>query len=400
MKLLFLTSRLPYPPDRGDRTRVFYLLQHLAAEHQITLVTFVSQRAELAQLDGLKPYTTAVRWVPQGRMRSIFMVGAHFWRRQPLQALYYRSPKMQLLLDNLLVNEPFDAVYCHLFRMAPYLEPYDHLYRIVDLTDLISREIADARPYHSPLWRLVYGLELPRIERYERRVAQRFNEVWLVSEPERAALATAVPAANVQAVGLGVALTTPPAVEPVAPVLTFIGHLDVYHNVDAVRWLAGDILPRVRERVPAATLRIVGAGRGDGVADLAALPGVTLDGFVPDLGTVLRQTAVSVAPLRFAAGVQNKVLDAMAGGRPVVTTPVVNMGIGAQDGRDLLLAEDAAGLAAQIVALLQDPPRRAAIGASARRFVAQHFTWQTAVARMRRIEAGLQAHRAAPGRQA
>lgn len=389
MNLLFLTSRLPYPPDRGDRMRVFNMLKHLSAEHEITLVTFVADRDELVHLAELESVTTAVHWIPQSRARSALTVGVNAWRDQPLQALYYRSGKMARLLDQLLANQLFDAVVCHLFRMAPYLADRRDLYRIVDLTDLISREIAAARPYRSPLWRAIYRLELPRIERCERQVARQFNEVWLISDAERAALATAVPEANLHTIPNGVALMDPPQTEPAAPVLTFVGHLDVFHNVDAARWLATEILPRVQTAVPAATLRIVGAGRGAGVADLAALPGVGIDGFVPDMGAVLRAAAVSVAPLRFAAGVQNKVLEAMAAGRPVVTTPMVNAGIGAVDGRDLLVGSDADQIAAHIVDLLRDADKRKRVGAHGRGFVQTHFSWQRVVDRMRRIEAQL-----------
>jgi glycosyltransferase involved in cell wall biosynthesis len=200
-------------------------------------------------------------------------------------------------------------------------------------------------------------------------------------------------AANIQVVpnGVDLELFRPLDQPPATNNLIFVGHMAVFHNVDAAVYLAREILPLVQGEVPGCRLTIVGAEPSLQVQQLAQNPNVTVTGFVPDLNAYLNDAAVFVAPLRFAAGVQNKVLEAMAAGRPVVTTSLVNNGIGAEDGRDLLVADQTQVLVAHITTLLQQPQLRLEMGRSARRFVGRKFSWDYAVQRLEEIEARLKA---------
>jgi len=392
MRILFLTSRLPFPPDRGDRLRAYHFLEHLSAEHEVDLISFVAHDAEREHLASLRAFCQDIQTVHMDARRSALGAAANAWRREPLQALYYRSAPMHRLVDQTLATaaakgHPFAAVVVHLFRMAPYAERSDHVYRIVDLTDVISQEVTRSLPYRGLIWRLIYRREGARIERYERWVAGTFDETWLISQADRQVLAARCPRANIRVVPNGVdAAQFFPTGEPCQPDrLIFVGHLGVFHNSDAVIHLVRDILPRVREQCPSCTLDIVGPAPGAEVQRLAAEPGVTVTGFVPDLNRHLNQAAVFVAPLRFAAGVQNKVLEAMAAARPVVTTPLVNAGLGARAGQELLLADGADAMADQIVALLRDSDLRARIGQAAQAFVRRACSWDGVAQRMREI---------------
>lgn len=391
MKILCLTPRLPFPPDRGDRLRAFNVIKRLSGEHELHLLSFIASNAERQQAAALEPFCRSLHVVPLGPRRSAATVALNAWRRLPLQALYYRSAAMQQAVDDTLRRERFDAAYIHLFRMAPYLDGRRDLYRIVDLTDVISSELARSMSYRSAASRLVYRVEAPRIARYEREVAQRFEEVWLVSEHDRQLLAQQCPNANVRVVPNGVDFGAfyPIGQQAEQFSLLFTGHMRVFHNIDAATFLAREILPLVRRQILDCTLTLVGADPGPEVQALASQAGVTVAGFVPDLNAALNGAAVFVAPLRFAAGVQNKVLEAMAAGRPVVTTSIVNQGLGAQAGRDLLIADDAATLANQIVALLGDASLCARVGLAGRVHVRQKFSWDSAAAQMQRVEEGL-----------
>jgi sugar transferase (PEP-CTERM/EpsH1 system associated) len=388
MRILCLTSRLPYPPNRGDRLRAFHFIEHLSREHELHLLSFIAEEAERRHIAPLRQYCEEVRVVLMKRGRSLTSVAANLWRRQPLQALYYRSPAMRRLVEGVLAAEPFDAAYVHLFRMAPYVAHHPELYRIVDLTDVISKEIDRSLAYRGPVSRLVYRVERPRIERYERWVAGTFEETWLVSEADREILAADCPRANIQVVTNGIDTTQfYPTGEPAQPnSLVFVGHMRVLHNIDAVRHLVEDVLPLIRRQIPTATLSIVGANPAPEVRSLGEHQGVTVTGFVPDLNAALNRSAVFVAPLRFAAGVQNKVLEAMAAARPVVTTSLVNEGLRAAPGRHLLIADDAVSTAEHAVALLRDDQLRRTIGQAGLAFVREKYSWEHAVERVRDIE--------------
>lgn len=391
MKILFLTSRLPYPPNRGDRSRVFNFIKHLSREHDLSLASFIAHESERQALEPLGAFCRDVRVVAMSQRRSALSVLFNLWRREPLQALYYRSGAMRRLIDHMLSSEPFDVIYTHLFRMAPYVAARPDLYRVVDLTDVISEELIRSMPYRGWASRLLYQLETPRIRRYERRVAETFEETWLISEADKQALTTTCAATNVRVVPIGVDEERfYPTGQPCEPdSLIFVGHLSVFHNVDAVTHLVQDVLPLVRRQIPGCTLKIVGAEPNAQVRSLAGDPATTVTGYVPDLNDYLNRAAVFCAPLRFAAGVQTKVIEAMATARPVVTTSLVNAGLGARAGRDLLIADDAAATADQIVALLRDKELQRKIGQAGLQFVRQKYSWGSVVARMRAIESDL-----------
>lgn len=386
MRILFLTARLPYPPTRGDRLRAYHFLRVLSREHRLTLLSFIEDEAEAGQLSGLRPFCEDIQLVHRAPWQSALGVGLNMWRPSPFQSLYYRSDIMQRAVDRLL-ERSFDLVYVHLFRMARYVAGRTQPYRVLDLTDAISGEVARSLPYRPALWRLVYRLELPRIRRYEREVTGRFDETWVISEAERAALLANGARGQVRVVANGVESERyrprpRPATEPV---LAFVGHLGVFHNVDAAEQLACEILPRVRARVPAARLLLIGAEPVARVRDLSVEPGVRVVGPVADLNAALGEAAVFVAPLRFAAGVQNKVLEAMAAGLPVVTTTEVNAGLGATPGEHLIVADDSQAAAEAVTGLLGDPTARARLGRAGRGFVLGRYRWEEVLERVTEI---------------
>jgi polysaccharide biosynthesis protein PslH len=177
------------------------------------------------------------------------------------------------------------------------------------------------------------------------------------------------------------------AVEPARasePRLMFLGNLSVPHNVDAAVYAAREVLPRVRAVRPDATLWLVGAAPRPEVQALAEAPGVTVTGALPDLAPVLAAAHVMVAPLRFSSGIQNKVLEAMAAGLPVVTTSGVAGGVPGSEGL-LRAADDADGLSREVLALLADPAAAAAQAERARAHARAHFSWDALARELERV---------------
>lgn len=391
MRILFLTSRLPYPPDRGDRLRTFQFLCDFAQEHEVTLISFVASEQEAAQAAKLEKCCVKIQLVPLPRRRSAINVVTNIWRDMPLQALYYRSAEMDRAVHRLMLGSRFDLAYVHLFRMAPYLIDKPDIYRVVDFTDMISLEIEASLAYLPAHWRAVYSLELPRLQRFERQLMSRVDEAWLISRRDAQLLKNGPDQARIGIVPNSVdeRLFAVNNSHAHAMRLIFVGNLEVKHNIDALIYFVEEILPIVRRTVPECILQIVGAGDPGSIGRLANKPGVTLSGYVPDLAEAYAGSTVSVAPLRFSAGIQNKVIEAMAAGVPVVTTSAVNAGLGAMDNRDLLIADSPSHFAAQVVRLLQDQPMRQNVGQSGREFVRSQFSGNRALERLRAIESML-----------
>ena len=389
MRILFLTSRMPSPPVGGDRHRVYHILRTAAeAGHRIDLVTFDDGRSDAGALEPLRRLTSSLEVVTMPKFASWWMAARALPSRVPLQAAYYRSDEMSRRVARAFDEASPDAVYTHLFRMAPYAlaeQTRRDARWILDLTDVISAGIARSLPFRRGFQRWLYHVEGSRIARYESEIAPRFDECWVISEAEARALTRLAPRASVRVVPIGF--------EPERGVTTiarertrllFFGNHDVLHNVDAARFLATEVLPIVRESVPEATLDI--AGKNSNVVEsLARRPGVRVLGFVPDLDRELSCASLFVAPHRFAAGVQTKVLQALGAGVPVVTTPVVLQGLAPAPDDIVRVGSDAASIAAEIVALLRDPVEAAALGRRGRAWATGRFSWRESLEAFERL---------------
>ena len=388
MRILFLTGRLPYPPNRGDRLRAYHFLRVLSQQHQITLLSFIGDNREAGLIGPLRQFCEDIQLVHRGQFQSTMTTGLNAWRALPFQSLYYRSSVMQGAVDRLLDRGRFDAVYVHLFRMAQFVAGRSRPYRILDLTDAISSEVERSLPYRDPKWQLVYRLELPRIRRYERDVVRHFDETWLISNAERQKLLDGKDNPKIHVVPNGVdsARYRPSGLPVDSPRLIFVGHMGVFHNVDAAEYLVREILPRVRAEFPNTSLDLVGAEPAPPVKHLASTPGVRVLGHVADLNAALNDASIFVAPLRFAAGVQNKVLEAMAVGLPVVTSTYVNNGLEAEGGRHLLVANEPDQFAAAILTLLKDTQLRRNLGRAGREFVMNQYRWEDVLERVNAIQ--------------
>ncbi|MCD4689934.1 glycosyltransferase [bacterium] len=398
MRILFLTSRLPYPPHRGDRVRTFNFLKAFASRHDVHLVSFIESDAEREAAAELKGICSR-ELVVLGKRRSLLNIATHALSPMPYQALYYRSAEMQAVVQAAFADGTFDLIYVHLFRMAPFIVPLlgrrpsgggSDVRAVLDLTDSVASEIELSIRHRAALTRFPYMWESRKIRAYETRVMPGFDETWVISEADRDDVLLGASGARVEIVPNGVddrLFELDPSMSDSGEVV-FVGNLSVPHNIDAVEFLIGDVMPRLRAAEPGATLRVVGKGAGDRVRCICdAADWCTLTGFVPDLRDAYRNAAVFAAPLRFAAGVQNKMLEAMAAGVPVVTTPTGNRGLQAAPGSEIVVASGGAEFACALGEVLSDARRRDALSKAGRRFISGRFSWSHALERAEAVGA-------------
>ncbi|HMI30315.1 MAG TPA: glycosyltransferase, partial [Candidatus Limnocylindrales bacterium] len=267
MRVLFLTSRFPYPPVGGDKNRVFHFIRALSrAGHEVHLVSFdAAVRARPS--DAIAPLTSLLASLRVVRKPSILSAARAFLALPgtlPLQTAYYESSRMRARVTEALARVNPDVVYTHLFRMAPYAlaEMSRHPAAwVLDLTDVISSEIARSLDYRGALDRWLYRVEGLRIAAYERRVAPLFDRCWVVGATEARALAAVAPGARIEVVPIGVdgeAREEPRHMPRDPATILFYGYHRIFHNRDAARFLARDIFPLVRALIPEATLEIAG----------------------------------------------------------------------------------------------------------------------------------------------
>jgi sugar transferase (PEP-CTERM/EpsH1 system associated) len=374
VRVLVLVTRLPVPPWRGDQVRAFHHLRHLAVRHDVTCCALLPREPPAAsrrQMEAMGVRLVVVRLGLAGAAPAL--ARALVGDRRPLQVLLYDRARARREVASLLAGG-FDVVHAQLVRTAPYLPPAGGPPVVLDLIDALSVNLARrAVQERGPLGPIA-AIEARRLAACERTLIARSARTLVVSALERDALGGGD---RVVVVPNGVDRDAFPFDDGPRPPasLLFFGNLGYFPNVDAAVWLARDIYPRVREAVPAARLRLAGARPPRAVRGLGRLPGLSLAADVPDMAPEIAAATVAVVPMRAGSGLQNKVLEAMAVGTPVVATPGVAAALEGRVGEHLLVADDAAGLAEAIVTLLRDPGRARAMAEAAHDLVGRRYEW-------------------------
>ncbi len=386
MNVLYLTAEVPYPLTSGY-LRHFHFLRGLGAEHAIVHLSLTRQGA----LDpGARPALSA-----HVQRLEVFgaATAAHGPRLARSVARRRAAHDLRRATASELARGATDVVLLSGKDTFPALRAIRDVPLVIDVCDAASVRLRGELAVAPPRRRAALALRLAEIERVERRLIARTPHLLFASERDRAA----VGAGRGIVVPNGVDLEhwTPAGIPAVAPVVAFSGSMAYPPNHDAALRLVEAVMPRVRSRVPAARAVVAGrAPRPDLRAAALVAGGVTLTGACADLRPHLRAAAVYCAPLRFASGIQNKLLEALALGLPVVTTEVAAAGlrIGGED-PPLVVAEGDGAIADAVAALLADPGERARLGAAGRAFVERNFSWARSIAQ---LESALHAAARAP----
>ena len=384
-EVLFLAHRIPYPPDKGDKIRSWRILDFLAKRFRVHLAAFADDPRDLAHKNFLESLCESVTIVPldpkKARRRSLkgFLTG------EPLSFQYFQDRRMREAV-RALRQRPLAAEIVFSSSMAPYIEkPAPGRKRIVDFCDADAEKWrAYARGARGPM-AFVYAREAQTLARAETRIANWADASFAVTAEEaaifnaRKGLAKSV---GWFANGVDTAYFDPQAADmPTAPPndCVFVGAMDYRANAAGVFYFLDRVWPLVRKAHPVATFAIVGANPPASLAALSGHDGVRVTGRVDDVRPWLAGAKAVVAPLRVARGVQNKVLEAMAMGKPVVVSPEAIAGIAAPAEAAIVSASPEA-MAEAIGDLLNNDEKRRAMGEAARRNVLANYQWDAALA--------------------
>jgi sugar transferase (PEP-CTERM/EpsH1 system associated) len=369
MRILFLTHRLPYAPNRGDRVRSHQLLRTLAAQAEVELVSLVHDRDEESRADDVRPLVTHLTTLRVPRLRNRVRALGALVDRSPLTHVLLNAPGMTATLTNIMATRPPDLVLAYCSSMARFAleSPLAGVPLVLDMVDLDSGKWTDlARTQGRPRnW--IYAREARCLARFEAKAVRHARATLVVNERERDNVLELVPDAKVHVVPLGVELQSlrPPTDGAENARVVFCGVMNYRPNEEAALWLAREVWPLVRLRRPDARLLLLGANPSRAVRGLPATdPTVEVTGSVPDVRPGLWRSAVSAAPLFIARGVQTKVLEAVAAGLPAVVTPAVFAGLPPEVMPACSIAETAPAFAGALLDLLgrSAAERRAIVG--------------------------------------
>jgi sugar transferase (PEP-CTERM/EpsH1 system associated) len=388
MRILYVT---PYVPSL-IRVRSYNLIRYLERRgHQVTVLALQSSDNELADAKALREEGVEVETVFLSRRNSLLNCVRALSTRTPLQAAYCWSSAMETRLRTLMAERQFDLVHVEHLRGAHFGAVAGGVPRVYDSVDCISL-LFDRTRRESPRWtsRLMAQVELGRTQRYEARLLAMYDAVLITSSDDKTALERLANNSDqarqapvfVLTQGVDLDYFTPADVPRDAESLVFSGKMSYHANVAAVLYLAQEIMPLVWARRPQATLTLVGQNPPPVIRALAADPRIQVTGYVPDIRPYLARATVSVTTIRYGAGVQTKVLEAMAMATPVVTTSRACGALEVRDGEHLLIAEGADMLAWQIERVLADPALAADLGRNGRHYVETHHDWQAITERL------------------
>jgi glycosyltransferase involved in cell wall biosynthesis len=381
-RVLFLTPRHPFPPMRGDQRRTLHLLEGLAAHARVSLVTFGG--GEELPFEGVR-----VRTVGRSATGTL-AANATASPQLPLQVRLYLEARMRQAVGEEVERLRPDVAHVTLARLGPYMPADGVRHAHVDLIDCLSLNMATrARASRAPM-RAVLAAEARLMRRYEGRLAARADSCSVVSERDRAAIPGGE---RVAVIPNGVDLAEFPFSDPAdrPPVLLFFGNLGYSHNVAPARFVAMEVLPRVRRELPETRLRLVGARPTQAARRLAELDGVEVAADVPSIADELHGAAVATLPMFTGSGIKNKVLEAFCSGTPVVTNALGIDGVdGARGGEHHLEAEGADGIARCCLRLLRDGTERSTLAGRAHELVRHDYSWKRRVESLLELyEAGL-----------
>jgi len=387
MKVLFVCHRVPFPPKRGGKIRPFNIIRHLQDQgHRVTVASLARSQAEADEAEGLASHCSKrlvevvddkqawprmVAWLPTTRPSSFG---------------YFHSPRLKARIDAELATGAYDLIFVHCSSVAPYVAEARAPLKIIDFGDMDSQKWREYSQHRGFPLSAGYWLEAVKLERTERLLTGKFDLATCTTRAEMESLQTL--GATGQTAwfpnGVDAEFFTPSGVGYEPDLVTFIGRMDYYPNQQAVTGFCAEVLPTLQARRPGTRFEIVGADPSREIRELGQLPGVTVTGSVPDVRPYVTRAALTIAPLQIARGTQNKILESMAMGVPVVCSRQASGGVDAVPGEHLLACDSREQLVDAIVQILGSRELRERLSVAGRSRVLANHSWPSS---MRRLDA-------------
>lgn len=405
MNILFLTQIVPFPPDAGPKVKTYHVIRALAGQgHSVTLVSFVRPE-EVRYLPALQQICSEVHAVPirRSRLADAFYMLKSYLSGRPFLIERDDLRPMQEMVNRLVREKEFHFIHADQLTMVQFA------LRGAEASGAKPKVIFDA---HNAVWTIVermkdnarwflkpvLSVEARRVKRYEGSLLQKVDHVLAVTEIDRSLLEEARPASPNGRSGRTAPITVIPIAvdtQKLQPVrrkpgsrnIVTLGTLHYPPNADGIRWFFNEVFPLVRERVPDATLTIIGKNPPADFLELAQRSAevVRVTGYVEDLRPYLEESALMVVPVRAGGGMRVRILEAFAYAMPVVTTAVGLEGIRAAPGHHVLVADTPGEFAARTAELLQSPSLQEKLAANGRELAVAAYDWQAVLSAMRPI---------------
>ena len=382
MKIFVLLPRIPFPLEKGDKLRAFNQIKQLAKHNEIVLCA-LNDNLKVSEQDAfraLQPYCQSINFIKISKPQILLGLVRAFLKGLPMQCGYFYSRKAARKIDTLIAKHKPDMLFGQLLRVAEYIRHND-LPKAIDYQDIFSYGMKRRADIASFITRPIYTMEYRRLCRYEAAIFDDFDVKSIISEPDRA-LFPHEKRDEILIIPNGVDhdYFKPQECEKKYD-LVFTGNMSYAPNVNAVDYLATEIMPIVWKTLPEAKLYIAGA-TPDPKVKKAASERIIVSGWLDDIRDAYAQSRVFIAPMRIGTGLQNKLLEAMSMRLPAITSPLANASLGAKPDEEILVGSNAEEMAQHIITLLTDTHKAEQIAQAGFDFTNRVYDWGKATERM------------------
>lgn len=377
-KVLYLTTRLPYPTIGGDKLRMFNILKQLKKQgHKITLVSLVTTDDDLEAsyknnefFDELIPVNFDKKLAYLNAVKAVF-------NDKPFIVEYFYSKAMQKVVDRLIKENNFDIITGYMIRIAPYLEKHKDKNIIIDFVDAVSMMYERRIKNVQSIWdKFKIGIEYLKVKNYEKKCTKIFKMQTVISQTDKDFIEQFAKKSNIKIIGNGVDTEYYKPIDfPKENNICFVGSMQYIPNSEAAIYFATKIFPLIKKEIPNAKFKIIGANpRKDLFDAVKGIDNIEITGKVEDVREYMKDCKVSVCPVKIAGGIQNKILEAMSMGIPVITTPEGAEGIDENESI-LYIANTNEEYSKKTISLLENQSRTNEKINNGRNFVIKNFSW-------------------------
>ena len=389
MKIFVLLPRIPFPLEKGDKLRAFNQIKQLAKHNEIVLCA-LNDNPKVNEQDAfhaLQPYCQSINFIKITKPQILLGLVRAFLKGLPMQCGYFYNRKAAKRIDALIAKHKPDMLFGQLLRVAEYIR-YKDLPKTIDYQDIFSYGMKRRADIASFVTRPIYNMEYRRLSRYEAAIFEDFDVKTIISEPDKA-LFPHERRNEILVIPNGVDHDYfNPQEREKSYGLVFTGNMSYPPNVNAVEYLANEILPIVWKTLPDVKLYIAGA-TPDPKVKKAASERIIVSGWLDDIRDAYAQSRVFIAPMRIGTGLQNKLLEAMSMRLPSITSPLANASLGAKPDEEILIGNNAEEMAQHIITLLTDQEKAERLALAGYNFTNRVYDWDKATAIMEHAMAQL-----------
>ncbi len=373
MRLLVLTSRFPFPLDKGDKLRAFHQIKELSKNHKICLVSLTEKEVCSDHLNEIKKICSEIHVFKLNKWRIIINLFTGLFSDKPFQVKYFYQRAIHKKINRIINDFDPEHIYCQLIRCASYVQHNYHYKKTIDYMDAFSKGI-ERRIEHSGWMKPIFKIEASRLLKFENLCFEYFDNHTIISDQDRSHIFHENKnKINIISNGIDIDYFKPIDIKKKYD-LVFIGNLSYAPNIDTAIYIRNELLPKLVNKIPNISILISGANPTKSILNLQNNH-LTIQGWKEDIRESYASAKIFLAPLRIGTGLQNKLLEAMSMEIPCITSPLANKALLAKNKEAIFIGNSIDEYVKLIIELLNNDQLRKTTGKIGREYIANNFNW-------------------------